>query len=321
MFIFNKDTHLNLIDYGIEIPLLGQRGRLVLQFIKEQFPKDKLIQDELSIPSKKQLLYAHKEDFIDRLYKEPTLDLMETFELVDKDGSFNRYNPQIAKREIRDLFTRISKQVTGTIKTCEWALKNGFAFHLGGGLHHAMADRGRGFCLLNDIIIAARYMQKEHGLKDIWVIDVDAHKGDGTAALTKDDSSIKTFSIHMKEGWPMDMGDGSEDWFTPSDIDVPVSPKDDYNEKLENGLEKMKGFSKPDLCIIVQGSDPCELDELESSSLLKLTSEQVLERDMLVFNFLRELSIPQAYVMAGGYGKNAHRPYINFLSQVSNFIY
>ena len=316
MFIYNKDTQLNLIDYGIEIPLLGQRGRLVLEFIKDNFPAEKLYLDKLSNPTKEQLLFAHDQGFIERLYKDPTQDLMECFELVASDGSFHRYKPESATLEMEDLFKRISRQVSGTIKTCEFALKEGFAFHLGGGLHHAMKDRGRGFCLINDIIIAARHMQKEHNLKNIWVIDVDAHKGDGTATIAKDDPSIVTFSAHMKNGWPLDLGAGTEDWYTPSDIDVPVAPGEDYLNLLKEGLGKLKHFPKADLCIVVQGSDPYEKDELESANLLKLSSDQMLSRDKLVYDFLSSQNIPQAYVMAGGYGRWAHEPYINFLNSL-----
>lgn len=316
MFVFNKDTHLNLIDYGIEVPLLGQRGLLVLDFIKEKFPANKIYQSKIETPGQETLKLAHNDDFVKSLLNSPTKEIMETFELLASDGTYNRYNPNNATKPIEDLRDRIFRQVTGTIKTCEFALEEGFAFHLGGGLHHAMADRGRGFCLVNDIIIAARYMQRSHDLKNIWVIDVDAHKGDGTAALTQNDDTITTLSIHMKDGWPLDMGDGSEDWFLSSDIDILASLNDDYNSKLSKGLEKLKSFPKADLCIVVQGSDPYEKDELESASLLKLNSEQMLTRDMLVYHFLKEQNIPQAYVMAGGYGRWAHEPYINFLKQL-----
>lgn len=320
MFIYNKDTHLNLLDYGIEIPLLGQRGRLVLNYIKNNFVTNKLILDPLSDPTLEQLQYAHSNEFINRLSSDPTHDLMETFELVDPKGDYHRYNPDKATRNIPDLYKRISRQVTGTILTCETALTNNFSFHLGGGLHHAMKNNGRGFCLLNDIVIAARHMQKQHELKNIWVIDVDVHKGDGTASLTAKDDSIKTLSIHMQDGWPLDMGDGSEDWFIPSDIDIPVIKSDDYNQKLSTGLERLKSFPKADLCIIVQGSDPYELDELESSANIKLSIEDMLKRDLLVYHFLKELNIPQAYVMAGGYGKHAHKPYIQFLESIKENI-
>lgn len=316
MFIYNKDTHLNLINYGIEVPLLGQRGLLVLEYIKENFSQDFLYQQALETPSKETLKLAHDDEFIDKLFNSPTHDILDTFELVKDDGSYHRYNPNIAQSPIEDLRDRVLRQVTGTIKTCEFALKKQFAFHLGGGLHHAMANRGRGFCLVNDIVIAARYMQKHHRLKNIWVIDVDVHKGDGQAALTQGDNSIRTLSIHMKNGWPLDMGDGSEDWYLPSDIDIAVTQEDDYNQMLSRGLNQLKEFPKADLCIVVQGSDPYEKDELESSSLIKLSKERMLERDKLVFNFLKYLSIPQAYVMAGGYGRFAHEPYINFLTSI-----
>lgn len=316
MFIYNKDTHLNLIEYGIEVPLLGQRGLLVLEFIKENFPKSFLKTDDLAIPSSEVLSLAHSNDFIKRLINDPTQDIMETFELIQEDGSYHRYNPSNATKSIEDLRDRIFRQVTGTIEACQLALESGFAFHLGGGLHHAMRDRGRGFCLVNDIIIAARHLQKEKKAKSVWVIDVDAHKGDGSAALTQHDDSIRTLSIHMKSGWPLDMGDGSEDWYLPSDIDIPVEPNEDYNQKLSEGLAKLQNFSKADLCIVVSGSDPFEKDELASADLLKLSAEQMLKRDMLVYNFLKKQNIPQVYVMAGGYGRWAHRPYINFLQSI-----
>lgn len=319
MFIFNKDTHLNLIDYGIEVPLLGQRGLVVLDFIKETYPEKLLFQLEIENPTKQTLRLAHTDEFIKNLYNDPTKEIMEAFELIKEDGSYHRYNPKETNSSIEDLREKMLKQVSGTIKTCEFAQKHGFSFHLGGGLHHAMKDRGRGFCLVNDIVIAARHMQKKYALKKIWVIDVDAHKGDGTAALTLKDKSITTLSIHMKNGWPLDMGDGTEEWFVPSDIDIPVSLNDDYNEYLFNGLKKLETYPRPDLCIVVQGSDPYEFDELESSELLKLTRDQMLKRDMLVFNFLKDLNIPQAYVMVGGYGKRAHEPYINFLKYLNNF--
>lgn len=316
MFIYNKDTHLNLIEYGIEIPLLGQRGKLVLDFIKQELPKKILIEDPLKIPTQETLLLAHSNEFITRLFDSPTADIMEAFELIADDGSYHRYNPTLATKSIDDLRDRILRQVSGTIKTCEFALDTGFAFHLGGGLHHAIKDKGRGFCLVNDIVIASRFLQKNNQLKNVWVIDVDVHKGDGQAALTQNDKSITTLSIHMKSGWPLNEGNGSEDWYIPSDIDLPIGPQDNYLEHLASGLDQLRRSPKPDLCIIVQGSDPYEKDELESSSLVKLNIEQMLKRDMLVYNYLKDLDIPQAYVMAGGYGRWAHEPYINFLKKV-----
>jgi acetoin utilization deacetylase AcuC-like enzyme len=313
MFIYNKDTQLNLIEYGIEIPLLGKRGKLLFEFIKDNFSTEKIIQTKLENCSKENLLFAHSNEFIERLLTNPEQDLLTAFELIAEDGSFNRYNPKLATSSLDNLVQRILKQVSGTILTCELALKNNFAFHIGGGLHHAMTNTGRGFCLVNDIIIAAKFMQNKYNLKNILVIDIDAHKGDGTAQMTKADDSITTFSIHMKDNWPMDMGNPDEPWFIPSDVDIPVTNDDDYIEKLKLGLKNLKDFPAPDLCIVVQGSDPYEHDELESSNQINLSLEQMLARDKLIYNYLKDRLIPQAYVMAGGYGTRAHEPYIEFL--------
>jgi acetoin utilization deacetylase AcuC-like enzyme len=313
MFIYNKDTQLNLIEYGIEIPLLGKRGRLVFEYIKKNFKNNQIIQQDIINCSKENLLLAHSPEFIESILSDPTLDLLKTFELIAEDGSYNRYNPSLAINTLDHLVQRILKQIGGTILTCEHALKSNFAFHIGGGLHHAMTDTGRGFCLVNDIVIAARFMQKKYNLNNILVIDVDAHKGDGTAQITKTDNSITTFSIHMKDNWPMDTGIPDDPWFIPSDVDIPVTNDDNYIKKLELGLKKLKDFPTPDLCIVVQGSDPYEHDELESSNQINLTLEKMLERDKLVYNHLKDRLIPQAYVMSGGYGLKAHEPYIEFL--------
>ena len=313
LFIYNKDTQLNLIEYGIEIPLLGKRGALVFEFIKENFKEDLIIQKELENCSKENLLLAHSIKFVDRLFVDPEKDLLTAFELIAADGSFHRYNPNLATNTLNNLVQRILKQVSGTILTCVQALQGGFAFHLGGGLHHAMANTGRGFCLVNDLVIAARFLQKEYDLDNILIIDVDAHKGDGTAQITKNDDSITTLSIHMKDNWPMDTNNKSDPCFIPSDIDIAVGRDDNYLKELKLGLEKLKDFQKPDLCIVVQGSDPYEYDELESSNQINLSLNQMLERDKLVYKYLKGKMIPQAYVMAGGYGKRAHEPYIEFL--------
>src|SRR5690606_33375644 len=142
----------------------------------------------------------------------------------------------------------------------EVALEKGESFFLGGGFHHAMSFGGRGFCLLNDIVIAAKWISSQKNLSNIWVIDVDAHKGDGTAELTVNDENITTFSIHMADGWPLD--EDSKDsngnlkpWFLPSDVDIPIKENEEkiYLKKLEEGLLKLeKDFGPADLAIVVQ---------------------------------------------------------------------
>jgi acetoin utilization deacetylase AcuC-like enzyme len=169
-------------------------------------------------------------------------------------------------------------------------------------------------------VAALRRLQAEARIRNAWVIDVDAHKGDGTAALTAGDDSIATLSIHMAAGWPLDQPQHGPDGqmnpsFIPSTIDIPIAAGEEpvYNSRLKEGLEQLAGTGPPDLALVVCGADPYELDELPSTAGLRLSLEQLLERDQLVYSFLKTRGIPGAWVMAGGYGRNSWRVYTQFL--------
>jgi len=149
---------------------------------------------------------------------------------------------------------------------------------------------------------------------------VDAHKGDGTAALAAGDDSIATLSIHMAAGWPLDQPERDADGqpnpsFIPSTVDIPIAAGEEpaYNRRLREGLARLAETGRPDLALVVCGADPYELDELPSTAELKLSLEQLLERDQLVYSFLKSRGIPGAWVMAGGYGRNSWRAYTQFL--------
>jgi acetoin utilization deacetylase AcuC-like enzyme len=113
--------------------------------------------------------------------------LLQTYELIDSQGRPCRYEPERAIKPLTALFQIILAQVSGTYLACRLALAPGagFCFYLGGGMHHARYDRGSGFCLVNDIAVAIRKIQAEGRSRLVWVIDLDAHKGDGTAELVR----------------------------------------------------------------------------------------------------------------------------------------
>jgi acetoin utilization deacetylase AcuC-like enzyme len=143
---------------------------------------------------------------------------------------------------------------------------------------------------------------------------MDAHKGDGTAEIFANDNSVRTFSIHMQNGWPLDGGDSDRRSFIASDMDVGVLPSDDYLANLQLSLnEFIKIYPPPDLIYVVGGVDVWEHDTLESSNLIKLTKQEVLKRDQLVFSTLAQLNKPLVYLMAGGYGEDAWQLYANFI--------
>ena len=166
--------------------------------------------------------------------------------------------------------------------------------------------------MVNDIVVALRKLQAENLIRTALVIDLDAHKGDGTAVLTQEDSSITTLSIHMARGWPLD-GEAYDRQgrlnpsFIPSDIDIPVAAGEEhlYVAKLQDGLEKLVGIGPPDLAIVLAGSDPYEKDEQPSTGEQKLSLKQLKERDLLVYHYLKNQRIPRAYVTAGGYGERS----------------
>ncbi len=269
--------------------------------------------------TKAELLQVHSESFVNDLLDEErsVARIIECYELFDSEGRPNRYDSDEASKPLSQMTKDILLQGRGTAFSIELALKERMVFFLGGGMHHAMEDFGRGFCLVNDIVIGIRNLQSTNKIKNAWVIDIDAHKGDGTASLTTSDASISTLSIHMEKGWPLDVGSGEGPWRLPSTIDIPIGYKeeDQYLEKLEMGLKKLESESKdlPEMVVVVAGADPFEKDALPSTNKLNLTKDQMLERDLLVYNFLKERNIPQCWLMAGGYGPDSWTIYDQFI--------
>jgi acetoin utilization deacetylase AcuC-like enzyme len=326
MILHDTDHRLGLIEFGILIPVHDSRASKTFQ---------KLLADPELGPAasrwhlsriprsidRRDLLRVHSETYVHRLFSDALeSEIIRTYELIDETGNYHRYDPQRASLPMTALFARILNRVAGTFHCCEIAVREGFCFYFGGGMHHAHRDFGHGFCPLNDIVIAARKMQAEKNISSIWIIDVDAHKGDGTAALTVDDPSIVTLSIHMAEGWPldqppMDAAGSPHPSFIPSDIDIPIEKKENrqYVKRLDEGLQQLDRYPAPGLAIVVSGSDPYDKDELPSAFDLKLSLDQLMSRDQLVYRFLQRRKIPAAYLMSGGYGPHSWRVYTQFL--------
>ncbi len=327
-FYYNPESLLNLRAYGIQIPLNDGRILNVLETLR-RLDLPLTVTREGAPLSREDFLCVHSPGFVEKLFGKPEERqelIRETFELVASDGSYHRYSPEPHSRPLEEIVDHVLRQTSLTVRAATQAWESGEAvYHLGGGYHHAMSFGGRGFCLVNDIVVAARWLQRHRAVKRVWVIDVDAHKGDGTAELTFGDDSIRTLSIHMKHGWPLDSSELDErgvrqPWFIPSDVELGIANGEEatYLSTLAQGLARMEDFGRPDLAIVVQGSDPYEKDELPSSAQLKLRLDQLRERDLLVYNFLQARKIPQVYVMAGGYGAFAHEPYCAFIEALKS---
>ncbi len=193
------------------------------------------------------------------------------------------------------LLERSRRSVGSTIAAARAALTDGFGITLAGGTHHAYADHGQGFCVLNDAVIAIRVLQQEGLIQRAAVLDCDVHQGNGTAALTRCDSTIFTFSIHGEKNFPFRK--------EPSDLDIALTDgacDEVYLAALDKGLTETFMRTQPDLIICLAGADPHKDDTL---GRMALTMDGLATRDRLVLTACRDRGIPVAITMAGGYGK------------------
>lgn len=195
------------------------------------------------------------------------------------------WSPQIVERSRRS--------VGGTIGACRVALTDGVAVNLAGGTHHAFSNFGAGFCVLNDVAIAALTMHTENHIKQIAILDCDVHQGDGTAAILSADENIFTFSLHGARNFPFRK--------QQSDLDIELEDNtgdEQYLAALRTGLEYALDLSEPALAIYLAGADPYVGDRLGK---LAVSQEGLAERDRIVLRMCRSRHIPVAVVMAGGY--------------------
>jgi acetoin utilization deacetylase AcuC-like enzyme len=332
MILLREESLKNFADYGISIPVAGSRARAVLAALEGHEVlggmRDKwLVRGAPEQITREDLVRAHDPSYIDLLLSDhPEPAVMQAYELVDEYGAHRRYDPDTARRPLREMVVKSLANVSGTHQACRVALESGFCFFLGGGMHHAMSDRGRGFCLLNDAVIAIRKLRSAGLASAVWVIDTDAHRGDGTAELCLADNQTRTLSIHMAGGWPLDGpvldSEGrlaKERYPSTIDIPVPAGGEEFYLDCLEHGIRLLWAMSlgrAPDLAIVVAGSDPHEMDELESAMPMRLNFGQMFARDMFLYDWLERRQIPQAWLMAGGYGKQSWKVYARFLVPV-----
>jgi len=323
MIFYHPDCDLRFSDFGIEIPIVDDRAAHVFSSLKYLYPFLEYTNlSKINSITRADLERVHTHEFLEHLFgtaAERQNEIYQCYELVNADGNFERYNPKNQKRDWKELLDTVLLQASMTNTSSRYALLHGFSYYLGGGMHHAMSFAGRGFCLVNDMVITLRKMQAEGLIKTAWIVDVDVHKGDGAPEILQNDPTIKTFSIHMKEGWPLNSGTLRDPWFIPSTVDVgvEVGEEDQYLAHLEAGLLELEEKSpRPDLVIVVNGADPYEFDELPSASFLNLSKEQMIARDKFLYQFFKSRNIPQSYVMAGGYGEKSWEIYLQFLKFV-----
>ena len=201
---------------------------------------------------------------------------------------------------------RARRSVGATIGAARTALFDGegVAANLAGGTHHAYAHKGSGYCVFNDVAVAARLMQAEmhrigKRLLRVLVIDLDVHQGNGTASIFRDDTTVFTLSLHGAKNFPFRKERSS------LDVELPDGCNDEhYLDALDQALAQTwreHAAALPGLAFYLAGADPHEDDRL---GRLKLTRDGLAERDRRVLEALRQRRIPVALAMAGGYGRD-----------------
>ncbi len=247
-----------------------------------------------------QLLYEGTIDESSFFHPEPleahTALLTHTAEYWEKLHSL-----ALSDREIRAIGFPITEKfiwrgrhiAQGTIQCALYALQHGCAMNIAGGTHHAFADRGEGFCCLNDQAVASNYLLNKSLVQKILIVDLDVHQGNGTASIFEHEPRVFTFSMHGERNYPLRK--------EKSDLDIGLPDGTDdttYLNILSETLPRLLDQVKPDFIFYLSGVDVLETDKL---GRLNLSRQGCLERDRLVFSLCQKHKIPVAASMGGGY--------------------
>ncbi len=285
--VFDPRYKTDLRSFGFDKPFALDRGELVLSELRKTWPH--LVVHKPVPLTDEDILTVHSPEYLLSLQENQTwLDL---FELTEADCNW-----QSGTRSMFHILDDFKLKSGGTKLAVELALETGHAANLGGGYHHAFADRGRGFCSINDIAIAITAALKSGKARKVLIVDLDFHQGDGTARIFRNNESVFTLSVHSEVGWPEEK--------QKSDLDVPIFENEEhlYLEKTARAIDQALKIFSPDLVLFVAGSDPYEKDVLPGTAFIRLSLEEMRKRDEYVIDKFSILGIPLAMVFAGGYG-------------------
>ena len=230
------------------------------------------------------LRLVHTDDYLDKLAR-GTLDAAEVRRLGVP------WSPALFRR------SRLAAQ--GTLDAARAAQVDGLAGNLAGGTHHAFPSHGEGFCVLNDVAVAIRVLQRDGDIRRALVIDLDVHQGNGTAAIFASDPDVFTFSMHGERNYPLQK--------MRSTLDVGLADglgDDEYLALLETHLATIFAGFRPDIAFYLAGVDPAAGDRY---GRLRLTDDGIARRDRCVLSACRSRAIPTVITIAGGYAATAER--------------
>jgi acetoin utilization deacetylase AcuC-like enzyme len=190
------------------------------------------------------------------------------------------------------LVQRARRSVGGTLCAVAWAMQFGAAGHLAGGTHHAFEDRGEGFCVFNDIAVAVRVAQRDHGVGRVAVVDLDVHQGNGSAAIFAADPRVFTLSLHCEKNYPFRKEQSSRDVGLVDGCEDAA-----YLAALDAALEEVAAH-RPELVFYQAGVDGLRGDRL---GRMALTHAGLRARDLRVFRMVKRLGVPVVVTLGGGY--------------------
>jgi acetoin utilization deacetylase AcuC-like enzyme len=240
-------------------------------FTQDHFFEPEICDEEI-------ILWTHEKEYLDKL-------IHQQLSASEQRRIGFPQSPQLTRREL--MITQ------GTIDGALYAREYGVAFNVAGGTHHAFANKGEGFCLLNDMAVAANYLLRKGLAKKILIIDLDVHQGNGTASIFEKDERVFTFSMHGAHNYPFHK--------EKSDLDIPLLDGTDgktYLSLLQDRLPGLIETVQPDHAFYLSGVDVLDTDKFGK---LKLSLADAGERDRFVFQSLYTKGIPVTVAMGGGY--------------------
>jgi acetoin utilization deacetylase AcuC-like enzyme len=260
------------------------------RMLREQLLADAVLDArDLAVPaaaSDDELLLVHERAYVDAIVH-GTLDAA-----MQRRIGFP-WSPEMVERSRRSVGATIAAGREVVRTTRDATTEHAVAANLAGGTHHAFADRGEGYCVFNDVAVAARVLLEEGLIRKTAVIDCDVHQGNGTAAIFRGDPRVFTFSMHGAKNFPFKK--------ETSDLDVEFADgagDDEYLGALARHLPAVLDREAPGVIFYLAGADPYEHDRL---GRLKLSIAGLRERDRFVFDACRRRSIPVVVTMSGGY--------------------
>lgn len=243
--------------------------------------QDNFFQPEIREDNENYIQSVHTKEYLEELYNmsiEPRMARKIGFPL----------SAELVKRE------RIITD--GTIKACNFALEYGVAMNIAGGTHHAYSDHGEAFCMLNDQAIGAQYLLQNKLARQILIVDLDVHQGNGTAEIFQNEDRVFTFSMHGKSNYPFKK--------EISDLDLPMENDcgdEEYLRALQSTLPNLIDRVKPDFIFFLSGVDILKTDKLGK---LGCSVQGCKRRDEFVFEECIKREIPVEVSMGGGYSKD-----------------